>query len=369
MKKIRFGIVGMGNIGTNHARALLDNKIEHAELSAVCDSDAARLASYTCHDSVGVFSHLDEMLANDSCDVLLVATPHFGHVETTIKGLQSGRHVLVEKPIAVHKTDAERMLAAHTDRKLQFGVMFNQRTNPAFRKIRHLIQTGELGALTRIQWTLTDWFRPDVYYRSSAWRATWAGEGGGVLVNQSPHQLDLLCWLFGLPRRIRAFCHFGKYHKIEVEDEVTAYLEWPSGATGVFITSTGEAPGTNRLEIAGDLGRLIYENGKLCFTRNETPASEFSRNSKDLFGLPAIWEVNIPVSGIGGQHIEIIQNFTNAVIDGVPLIAPAEEGLQSVELANAMLLSTWLDRTIELPLDGAQFVTKLEEQIKLSRSR
>ncbi|OAM90512.1 Gfo/Idh/MocA family oxidoreductase [Termitidicoccus mucosus] len=364
MRKIRFGIVGMGNIGASHARALLDGRAARAELGAVCDTDPARLDAW--RGAARVFSRLDEMLASDVLDALLVATPHFGHVEAATAGLRSGRHVLVEKPIAVHKADAVRMLAAHTDKSLRFGVMFNQRTNPAFRKIRRLLQAGELGAPRRVQWTLTDWFRPDAYYRSSSWRATWGGEGGGVLVNQSPHQLDLLCWLFGLPGSTRAFCHFGKYHEIEVEDEVTAYLEWPGGATGVFITSTGEAPGTNRLEIACDRGRVVYENGRLAFTRNETPAPVFCRETDEPFGVPPVWNADIPVGGAGGQHAEIMQNFADSILDGAPLIAPAEEGLQQVELANAMLLSTWLGRTVELPLDGVVFAAELETRIARS---
>jgi predicted dehydrogenase len=274
-------------------------------------------------------------------------------------------HVLVEKPIAVHKAEAERMLAAHaaTGANLRFGAVFNQRTRAPYKKIRQLIQTGELGPVRRVQWTLTDWFRSDAYYASSPWRATWAGEGGGVLINQGPHQLDLWCWLFGTPSRVRAFCHFGRHHAIEVEDEVTAYLEMPGGATGTFIISTGEAPGSSRLEIAGDRGRLIFENGQLRFTRNEIPAPEFARTTRDIWGVPPTWEISIPVTTSGGQHVEILQNFTDAIREGVSLIAPAAEGAWSVELANAMLLSTWHDRTIDLPLDGALFQRELDQCI------
>ncbi len=366
MKNVRFGIVGLGNIGTSHAQALLGQQVRRAGLAAVCDANPARLAAY--RDQVPAFTALGDLLQAD-LDVVLVATPHFAHVDGAVEALRAGRHVLVEKPIAVHKADAERMLAAHTDPRVLFGAMFNQRTNPAFRKIRQLISTGELGRISRVQWTLTHWFRSDAYYKSGGWRATWAGEGGGVLVNQSPHQLDLLCWLFGLPARVRAFCHFGRHHAIEVEDEVTAYLEFPNGATAVFITSTGEAPGTNRLEIAGDRGRVVYESGRLQFIRNEVATSVFSRTTPELFTAPATWEVNIPVGGQGGQHTEIMQNFADAVLDGVPLIAPAAEGLQSVELANAMLLSTWLNETVELPLSGATFHAELQKRIARSAAQ
>jgi predicted dehydrogenase len=369
MNSVRFGIVGLGNMGAVHARNLAQGAVPHGTLAAVCDSDPARTAGYG--ETVRVFHDLGEMVRSGAIDALVIATPHFAHPDAAILALRAGLHVLVEKPLAVHKADAERMLAAHAaaGAKLQFGIVFNQRTRAPHRKIRQLIQSGELGPVRRVQWTLTDWFRSDAYYASSPWRATWDGEGGGVLINQAPHQLDLWCWLFGLPARVRAFCQFGRYHTIDVEDDVTAYFEMPGGATGTFITSTGEAPGTNRLEIAADRGRVVYEGGQLQFTRNEIPAPEFSRTTKEIFGLPPKWDVAIPVAGNDRQHLEILQNFTAAIRDGAPLIAPAAEGLASVELANAMLLSTWLDRTIDLPLDGRVFQAELEKRIAASAGK
>ena len=363
MNPVRFGIVGLGNMGAIHARNLHSGAVKHGILAAVCDSDAARLAAYG--ENVRAFRDLGEMVRSGAIDALVIATPHFAHPDAAVLALGAGLHVLVEKPMAVHKADAERMLAAHAAAggRLQFGAVFNQRTRVPYRKIRHLVQSGELGTVRRVQWTLTDWFRTDAYYASSPWRATWDGEGGGVLINQGPHQLDLWCWLFGLPERVRAFCRFGQYHAIDVEDDVTAYLEMPGGATGTFIISTGEAPGTSRLEIAADRGRVVYEHGQLRFTRNEMPAPEFARTSRDIWGVPPTWEVSIPLTGNDGQHLEILQNFTDGIREGTPLIAPAAEGLASVELANAMLLSTWLDRTIDLPLDGRVFQTALEQRI------
>ncbi len=369
MNPIRFGIVGLGQMGAVHARNLHSGAVKQGTLAAVCDSDATRLAAYG--DKVQAFRDLGAMVRSGAIDALVIATPHFGHPDAAIQALEAGLHVLVEKPIAVHKADAERMLAAHaaTGGRLQFGAVFNQRTRAPYRKIRHLIQSGELGPIRRVQWTLTDWFRSDAYYASSPWRASWDGEGGGVLINQGPHQLDLWCWLFGRPERVRAFCRFGKYHAIDVEDDVTAYFELPGGATGTFIISTGEAPGTSRLEISADRGRVVFENNELRFTRNEIPALEFSRTTKDIWGRPPTWEVTIPVTGTDGQHLEIVQNFTDAIQGRAPLIAPAAEGLASVELANAMLLSTWLDRTIDLPLDGRVFQGELEKRIAASAAK
>ena len=272
----------------------------------------------------------------------------------------------MEKPISVHKADAERLIAAHQDQRQIFAAMFNQRTDPCYRRIRSLVQAGELGEIRRINWVITDWFRTAAYYASGGWRATWAGEGGGVLLNQCPHNLDLLQWMFGMPQRVRAFCHFGRYHDIEVEDDVTAYLEFANGATGVFITSTGETPGTNRLEITGESGRLVYEDRKIHHWRNAVPMSAFSRTAAQAFARPENTGEVIPAADHGGQHNEVLQNFADAILAGQPLIAPAEEGLHSVELGNAMLLSTWLDQTIELPLDASRFERLLRQHIRKS---
>jgi predicted dehydrogenase len=317
---------------------------------------------------VKVFADSGALIRSGEVDAVLIATPHYSHTSIGIDALENGLHVVVEKPISVHKRDCERLLAVHEGREKQvFAVMFNQRTDSFYRKIRELIQTGELGEIRRVNWIITNWFRTAAYYAGSGWRATWAGEGGGVLLNQSPHNLDLLQWLFGMPARVRAFCRFGQYHQIEVEDDVTAYLEFGNGATGVFITTTGEAPGTNRLEIAGERGKVVYENERLTFIRNEVEMSSFSRQAKTGFEMPRNAEVDFSISGHGGQHVGILKNFAEAILDGAPLIAPGAEGIRSVELANAMLYSTFTGETVELPLDGEAYERKLNELIASSK--
>jgi len=364
MKKVRLGIVGIGNMGTSHATSVLAGKVPRLELTAVADRDPARRARVP---GVAGFATLSEMIGSGLIDAVLISTPHYDHTTLGIEALRAGLHVMVEKPISVHKADADRLLAAHTKRRQVFGAMFNQRTDPHYRKIRQLIGDGKLGEVRRVNWVITNWFRTEAYYGSGGWRATWAGEGGGVLLNQCPHNLDLLQWMFGRPQRVRAFCHFGKYHAIEVEDDVTAYLEFPNGATGVFIASTGEAPGTNRLEVAGEYGKLVYENDRITFTRNTVPMSEFSRKAKDGFASPKTRDVAMPALNHGGQHNEILRNFTDAILDGVPLLAPAAEGIHSVELANAMLYSAWTGRTVELPLDGKRYERALQRKIADSK--
>jgi predicted dehydrogenase len=271
---------------------------------------------------------------------------------------------MVEKPISAHKADAERLIAAHNARpNLIFAGMFQLRAEPRYIKIRNLIQTGELGQMTRISWIMTDWFRTEAYYASGGWRATWEGEGGGVLLNQCLHNLDVLQWLFGMPSKLRGFCQLGRFHNIEVEDNVTAYLEFSNGATGTFVSSTGEAPGTNRFEIVGTRGKVVLENNRLLFARNETDALQFSKSSKLGFAKPEVWNIEIPFENAPNGHALLMQNFVNAIAQREPLIAPGSEGIFSVELANAILYSSITDDTLHLPLDSAAYERKLNELI------
>ena len=284
MKSVRIGIAGLGNMGSAHARQIIEGKIPRLKLAAVCDENAKKTGQFP---QVRNYSGSAAMIRSGEIDAILVATPHFSHTTIGIDALKSGLHVMVEKPISVHKADCQKLIAAHKNKRQVFAAMFNQRTDPFYIKIRKLVRCGGLGKIRRVNWIITNWFRTDAYYASSDWRATWQGEGGGVLLNQCPHNLDMLQWIFGMPQSVRSFCRLGHYHKIEVEDDVTAWFEYPNGATGVFITSTGEAPGTNRLEITGDLGRLVYEDNAIRLTRNEIEASKFCRTSKESFAAPA----------------------------------------------------------------------------------
>ncbi len=361
---VRIGIVGLGNMGGSHAVTILEGKVPNLTLTAVCDLDETTFKKMDAHrEKLTFFTDASEMLASGLIDAVLVATPHYAHTTIGIQVLEAGLHLLVEKPISVHKADCERLIAAYRGDGQVFGAMFNQRTDGYYRKLRQLIQDGELGKINRINWIITSWFRPEVYYASGGWRATWKGEGGGVLMNQCPHQLDLWQWLFGMPASVRAYCGIGKYHDIEVEDDVTAFLEYEDGATGVFITTTGEAPGTNRLEVAAERGRVVIENDRFTFTRNEVETTEFSRTTNGAFSTPAVWHIDIPVAGHGEQHLGILKDFTVAIRDGKPLLADAREGIHSVELGNAMLLSGLTSQTVDLPLDGEAYEATLQALI------
>ncbi|MGB1521181.1 MAG: Gfo/Idh/MocA family protein, partial [Limisphaerales bacterium] len=344
MEKVRIGIVGMGNMGKYHADYLIKGKVAHAELSAVCSTSPEKLSAYK--DPVAVFGNGEEMIRSGSIDAVLVATPHYQHTSLGICAIENGIHLMVEKPISAHKADAERLIevsAQHPD--IVFGGMFQLRTEPRYLKLKKLIADGDLGDIVRINWIITDWFRTEAYYASGGWRATWKGEGGGVLLNQCLHQLDALQWLVGMPSKVRSFAQCGRFHDIEVEDNVTAYLEYPNGATGVFVSSTGEAPGSNRFEIAGTRGRVILENDQIKFTRNESCMLEHSKNSPIGFSKPEVWEVDIPFGNAELPHAILMRNFVEAIRNKTPLIAPGVEGIHSVELANVLLYSSLVDQT------------------------
>jgi predicted dehydrogenase len=367
MKKVRLGIIGLGNIGKHHANYLLDGKVSRAELTAVCSVIPAELDLYKTRGPAQ-FSDAEQMIKSGQCDAVIVATPHYQHTTLGIAAFEAGLHAMIEKPISAHKADAERLICCAKEHpKSVFAGMFQLRIEPRYAKIQKLIQSGELGAVVRINWIITDWYRTEAYYASGGWRATWKGEGGGVLLNQCLHQLDVLQWLCGMPSRVRGFCQLGRFHDIEVEDNVTAYLEWANGATGAFITSTGEAPGTNRFELVGTRGKVVLENNKLVFTRNDADMIEFSKASKSGFAKPEVWNVEIPFDNAPNPHATLMQNFVDAILDGTPLIAPGEQGMGSVELANVLLYSSLLDMPIRLPMDADAFETKLKELIMNSR--
>jgi predicted dehydrogenase len=366
-EEVRLGLVGLGGMGSGHAGSILEGKVPRLRLAAVCDIDESTFKKVDAHrDDLEFFTDSASLFESGTIDAALIATPHYAHTTVGSGALKAGLHVLVEKPISVHKADCERLIAAYQGDGQVFGAMFNQRTDPRYQKLRQMITDGELGQINRINWIITDWFRSEAYYASGGWRATWEGEGGGVLLNQCPHQLDLWQWLFGMPDKVRAFCSIGKFHEIEVEDDVTAYMEYADGATGVFITTTGEAPGTNRLEVAAERGRVIIEGDDFTFTRNETETTEFSRTTNTAFAKPPVWNVDIPVKGRGEQHVGVLKAFTAAILDNKPLVADGREGIHSVELGNAMLYSGLTGETVTMPLDGEAFEALLNRLIEES---
>ena len=370
MEKVRFGIVGMGNQGTHYARLLSDGEIKDAELSAVCDGSAERLKDLK-RSFPQAQGYLDPVAMMDSgnVDAVIVSTPHAFHTSIVKECLRRNLHVVCDKPAGVYAKEVREMneLAKKTD--VKFTMMFNQRTNCIYRKMRELILGGELGQLQRVTWIITDWFRTQAYYDARNWRATWAGEGGGVLINQCPHQLDLLQWVIGeTPKTVRAFCHYGKWHDIEVEDDVTAYFEYESGATGVFITTTGEAPGTNRLEINGSKGKLLCVNGQLILFKNSRDAVEISKTSDEGFDFPDVERIEVETDGRNSQHQGVLSNFAQAILGKEELWIDGTEGIKGVQLMNAITLSGWKDgQKVVVPVDEDEYLERLKEKQATSR--
>ena len=369
MNTVRIGIIGMGNIGSHHATYLLDGKVKRAQVTAVSRSLPEKLQHYKPR-GLKVFADGEELIRSREVDAVIIATPHYQHTSLGIAALKAGLHVMVEKPISAHKSDAERLIAVRRQHPKQvFAAMSHLRTESPYAKIKKLLAENQLGQIVRLTWIMTDWFRSEAYYSSGGWRATWKGEGGGVLINQCLHQLDMLQWLLGMPSRVRSFVQLGRFHNIEVEDNVTAHMEFPSGATGTFISTTGEAPGTSRLEIVGEMGKLLLENDALTFYRNETSMFEHAAENFALgFQKPDAWKIEIPISNEPSQHAALTQNFVDAILDSVPLIAPGEEGIHSIELANVLLYSGLMEKTIDLPLDSAAYEAKLKELIAASKT-
>jgi predicted dehydrogenase len=366
MDKVRIGIIGMGNIGRFHAGYLLEGKVSRVELVAVCSTSPHKLEDYKAK-GLKVFGDGHELIASGEIDAVIVATPHYQHTSLGIAAIEAGVHVMVEKPISAHKADAEKLIAAAQAKpEVKFGAMFQLRAEPRYAKIRQLLEGGELGDIVRMNWLVTDWFRSNAYYTSSAWRATWKGEGGGVLINQCLHQLDVLQWLLGMPSKVTGHCQLGRFHNIETEDNVSVYLEWPNGATGVFISSTGELPGTNRFEIAGTRGKVVLEDDKLTFYRNEVLANKWNETSKIGFAKPDMWTIDIPLTNADAPHAQFMQSFVDGILDNSPMSCQGEEGLGSIELANMMLYSSLIGQTVDHPLDSVAYEAKLQELIKNS---
>ncbi|WP_066250198.1 Gfo/Idh/MocA family protein [Neobacillus drentensis] len=369
MGLVKVGVIGIGNMGSSHVQMLDKGQIKGAALTAICSSNASRIewVKNNTQGNVQIFRDVDTFFNESGIDAVLIATPHYSHPELAKKAFAKGIHVLIEKPAGVFTKDVLEMNEAAKLSGKVFGIMYNQRANPLFQKLRDLIQSGELGEIKRTNWIVTDVYRSQSYYDSSKWRATWKGEGGGVLLNQALHHLDIWQWTTGfLPKSIRATCSIGKYHDIEVEDDVTAFVEYENGATGVFITSTGEAPGTDRYEIVGDCGKLVVENDELSFYRLTQSEREFNATYTGGFGVPEWKKIVIPVKSENANHSMIVQNWIDSIVTGSQLLAPGTEGINALEISNAIYLSSWLNETVELPIDPNLYYEKLQEKISTS---
>lgn len=363
MKKIRFAVVGTGNIGQQHINLLRSGEIEGAELAATVSRSGSAVDTGVPH-----FGSLDALLDAECCDAVLIATPTMDHVSAAKSAARRGLHVLLEKPIAMSVGQSQALIDEIPE-SVQFAVMLNQRFHPAYAAIKQLLDEGRIGTVKRYTWTMTAWYRPDVYYKVSRWRGTWPGEGGGLLINQCIHNLDIIQWLFGLPEKISAKVAFGRYHDIDVEDEVTAMLDYESGSVGLLQASSGEAPGINRLEIIGDTGVISWNDSELTLQEADQSVSEHCATTREMFGMPSFTSQTLDLAVGVNQHAHVIQNFVDSLIEGSRLLTPAREGLGSLQLANGMLLSQWDDKAVALPIDSQRYEQLLSERIASSSLR
>lgn len=371
MEHINVAVIGIGNMGSAHASCIAENKVKGMSLTAVCDISEKKLAEFSeKYPNVKRYTSYEELLDDKVCDSVIIAVPHPLHAEIAVKALEHGLNVMLEKPADISVSRVKKLNEAAEKSGKVFSVMFNQRTNPLFAKARKIVKSGKLGELKRTVWIITNWFRTQCYYDSGDWRATWSGEGGGVLLNQAPHNLDLWQWICGMPESVTAFCDIAKYHNIEVEDDATIFTRYKNGATGVFTTSTGEYPGTNRLEISGDLGKIVLENGVLKRYKLKEPISEVIANSKQGFAQIDYDYEEIKQERPETSHKGILQNFANAILFGEELIAPGIDGINELTLSNAAYLSEWQgNREITLPFDSELFDSLLAEKAKQSKCR
>ena len=370
MEKIKLGILGVGNIGTVHINNILDGKCPRVELFAICDllDEKMEWVKEKC-PSVKCFNDAEKMM-DSGIDAILVAVPHYDHPKFAIMAMEKGLHTLVEKPAGVYTKQVLEMNEIADKCNVKFALMMNQRTNCIYRKMREIVKSGEMGQIKRTSWIITNWYRPQAYYNSGGWRATWKGEGGGVLLNQCPHNLDLWQWICGMPVKVDAKLHYGKWHNIEVEDDVTAYVEYENGATGTFITTTGDIPGTNRFEITLEHGKLIAEGDKLKMWKSEISEPEFSRTNEIAFAMPEIVESEVETDGKNEQHFGVLNAFADAIIDGTPLVADGREGINGLTISNAMHLSSWLGKEITLAdFDHELFYEELMKRVSKSQEK
>ena len=370
-EKIRLGIIGVGNMGSAHGTNIVGGRCPDFELRAVADVNPARLEWAREHlGAVECFDDAIAMLDSGTIDACMVCVPHYDHAKYAMECMKRGIHVMVEKPAGVY-TKQVREMNAEADRHpdVVFGMMFNQRTNCVYRKMRELVQSGRYGRIRRTNWIITDWYRPQAYYDSGDWRATWSGEGGGVLLNQCPHQLDLWQWICGMPVAVQSNMRFGQWHDIEVEDDVTTYVEYENGATGVFVTTTGDACGTNRFEIQMDGAKLVVENDKLTVIEFDMPEPEFSRTNTVPFGFVGRHEAPVETDGLNEQHVGVVNAWGGAILRGTPLVADGCEGINGLTLSNAMHLSAFTGQKVTLPLDEELYYDELMKRVAASRRK
>jgi len=372
-EKVKLGIIGIGNQGSTYARRLVrENWVPEIEVAAIADINPARLdwARENVSPDIAYFEDAIAMLDSGLIEACVISIPHYDHPRYAMECFRRGIHVMCEKPAGVYTQQVREMNAeAEKHPGVVFAMMFNQRTNCVYRKMRELVQSGKYGRVRRANWLITNWYRSQYYYDSGDWRATWSGEGGGVLLNQCPHQLDLWQWILGMPKKVQSFMRYGQWHDIEVEDDVTTYMEYEDGHTGVFITSTGDPHGSNRFEVQMDGAQLVCEHDRLYLMELDQLEQDWTKTNTQPFGSVPGKEIEVETDGLNPQHQGVFTAFAGAILRGEPLVAGGAEGINGLTLSNAMHLSAFLGRPVEIPFDEKLYHDELMKRVAVSRRK
>jgi len=362
MEQVRFGIVGTGGMGSGHARTM--QGIEEIRLAAVCDIAPDVANSVGEEYNVPYMTDYHDLVDLDEVDALIVATPHYFHPEVVVYALEQGKPVISEKPIAVTVAAADAMVEAAQRTGTPFGVMHQTRTEAIWRAAGEITNSGRLGALYRTMMIYAT-FRSQAYYDSAGWRATWKGEGGGVLINQAPHSIDRFTWLGGLPSKVTAVTQT-RGHVIEVEDVAGAMLEYANGATGYIYCSTTEAPTSEIMEFSGEKGKLRIVDDQIRFWEIPDGVHGFSDSSPEMWAHPEMSEVPVEIPEGERGHGAILRNFARHLLYGEDLLSPGVEGLKTVEMINAIIMSGGTGQSVDVPVDRAKYDAYLAELVATS---
>lgn len=363
---VKIGIIGAGRQGGKYIKFFLENRMKNAELKAICDIDVGRFDEVDPSHICEHYTDYKLMLSKKTIDAIIIDTPHYLHPVIALEAVKYDIHVLSDKPLGVDAYTVKKLKNELSGRKLKFGVLFNQRMLPVYQRIKEIIENQELGKLKRCVWEVTDWYRPQKYYDIGGWRSTWKGEGGGVLINQCVHNIDMIQHLFGMPLKINSSIEYGVYHKTEIDDSVVANFMYSDGFMCTLISSTGETPGTNRLEISGTKGKLVFDVfDKLKFELNDIPEDVFSNETSSprymlKFGKPGVTRKEEKINTNTEAHVMCIQDFINAIVYDRKPSADYYDGLACVQIINAIYYSDWKGKKVELPVDELEFKKMLE---------
>lgn len=369
--KIRVALVGVGVMGSKYADMIVSGEVKNMVLTGVVARNlkaqewaAILVNAEGLHPNV--YRDVDDMFAHaDDFDAVIIVTPHKTHEEIAVRAFELGKHVLCDKPAGATIGQAQNMTAASKQYDKVYGMIFHQHRYPKYLYIKQALENGELGELKRMLMVNSRYFRTAHYHQSGSWRSSWNGEGGGALINQGAHILDIWQWLFGMPQKIYAEIPFGKYNEFKVDDEATISMRYENGATGVFMLTTGEAVWQERLEIVGTKGRMLLEDDILHIYRYSKDSTEYIAtedvNSREHL---AITEEVINFGKAEEPYVEILENFAEAVISGDSsiLIAPGEEAINQLMLTNGAYCSAWKGMPVCLPLDAEEYEATFREQ-------